>query len=171
MWAVGQRFTLVGFVFIQQHHNAGHAVGTCGVESPKATSQLSGHHCVQSIPSFWVQSDGWQGPLPSDPHTVCLVSFGSQNMVAHGSLQFDVTRSVIPRLWNSSSDAYWLFSVPLTWDKPFVPLVRFYALSHFGRPVSWCETFNRCFCRSCLFELGLVSFQVCMTPCRTCSAC
>lgn len=92
-------------------------------------------------------------------------------MVAHSSLQCDVTRSVIPWLWNSSSDTYWLFSVPLTCDKPFVPLVRFYALSHFGRPVSWCETFNRCFCRFCLFELGLVSFQVFTTPCRTCSAC
>ena len=92
-------------------------------------------------------------------------------MVGHSSLQFDVTRSVISWLWNSIGDTYWLFSMPLTCDKPFVPLVSFCALSHFGRPVSWCETFNGCFCRFCLFELGLVSFQVFMTPCRTCSAC
>ena len=54
IWAMGQWFTLVGFVFIQQHHNAGHSIGTCGVESPKAMSQFSGHHRVQSITSFWV---------------------------------------------------------------------------------------------------------------------
>ena len=117
--------------------------------------------------------------MPSNPHTVCIVSSGNQNKVGHSSLQLDGTICVI--FWLSDFFFFWLsdfinatyqlFPMPLTRDTPCVPLVSFCVLSHFGCPVSWCEAFNRCFCGVCFSELGLLSFQAPKTPCRTCSAC
>lgn len=61
--------------------------------------------------------------------------------------------------------------MPLTCANPFILLVPFCALSHFGHPASLVWDLYQCFCRVCFFELGLIPFQMPRTPSHTCSTC
>lgn len=89
--------------------------------------------------TFWVESDWWQWPLPSSPHTVCLVSFGSQNEVAQfppvryysqcGFLAFQLHHWYALVVF-SSSECGKLLSLL----SPLVPHLTF------GRPVPWYGT-------------------------------
>lgn len=145
-------------MFIRQYHHPRQMEILISKDSESASWAL----LSTKVTSFWAWHDTWQWLLPSNPHAVCLVTFGDQNNHSC-SLQFDTTCSMIFWLWNYQ----WRVLLFLT---SFVLLTLFCALTDFGYPVPWWETFNWYSWRSCFYELGLLSFQMPKAPCCTCSA-